>query len=304
MQLGYSNYNLMTPTAIALGNFDGIHLGHQDVLGPILTYPHSYPTVVTFTPHPREFFTGEKQKLLTPGSEKIEQLKQLGIAQVILLPFDHQLAALSWQVFVKEILLEKLQAKCISVGENFCFGYQRQGTVKDLERLSNEYGVEVVVVKLKKDTEAERISSSGIRQNLAQGNLILANQMLGRSYSLTGQVVLGKQLGRRLGFPTANLEVPAEKLLPRFGVYSVRVFLRGGSAIGVMNIGTRPTLKGQNETIEVHILDWDSNIYGETITVSLEQFIRPERSFNSLTDLKAQIEQDCQKARELLSLVY
>jgi len=300
--LGYLDGNLITPTAIALGNFDGVHLGHQDVLKPILSYPHGYPTVVTFEPHPKEFFSGQKQKLLTPLAEKIAQFKRLGINQVILLPFNAEFAALSGEEFVKKILIQELNAKCISVGENFCFGYQRQGTVKELEEIAAQLGIEVVVVKLKK--QGERISSSEIRNYLAEGKITLANQMLGRSYSLTGKVIPGKQLGRTLGFPTANLEVEEEKLLPCFGVYSVKVLINENSQKGVLNIGRRPTVQGEKVTIEVHILDWNSDIYGETLTVSLEQFIRPEMRFNSLEDLKYQIEQDCQTARELLSLTH
>ena len=292
----------MTPTAIALGNFDGIHLGHLDVLAPILTYPHAQPTVVTFDPHPRQFFSGKKQKLLTPTAEKVVQLQNLGIVEVVLLPFDTELAALSGQAFVKKILLEQLNAKCISVGENFRFGYQRQGTVKELEEIAGEYGIDVVVAKLKK--YIDRISSSQIRAYLTEGKIELANQMLGRQYSITGKIIQGKQLGRTIGFPTANLEVDKDKLLPRFGVYSVRVNWSGEFRLGVLNIGVRPTVQGESESIEVHILDWSGDIYGETVTVSLEQFIRPELRFDSLADLKTQITEDCQKARQLMSLVH
>ena len=292
----YSGEQFIMPTAIALGNFDGVHLGHQAVVAPILNYPNCCPTVVTFEPHPREFFSGQKQKSLTPTSEKVTQLKKLGITQVVLLPFDQQLAALSGSDFVEKILLQDLKVRCISVGENFCFGYQRQSTAADLEKIGSKLGIEVKVTKLKQC--AEKISSSHIRNYLLEGEITLANKMLGRSYSLTGKVVHGQKLGRTLGFPTANLEIVEEKLLPRFGVYSIKVSLEEKELLGILNIGIRPTVQGKKESIEVHIFDWNADIYGKTLTVSLEEFIRPEIRFNSIEQLKNQIEQDCLKVKQ------
>ncbi|MBE9168475.1 bifunctional riboflavin kinase/FAD synthetase [Pleurocapsales cyanobacterium LEGE 06147] len=304
---------VLKPTAIALGNFDGIHRGHQKILQPILSAvdrqgeKRVYPTVVSFHPHPREFFTGEKIYLLTPITEKAKLLERLGIEQLVLLPFNQELAFLSPQQFVAEILVKQLQATQISVGEDFRFGYQRRGTVADLEAIASNFGIEVHVNSLYKcfeEGESVRISSSRIRQALEAGKVKKAKFMLGRPYTLMGTVVQGQQLGRTIGFPTANLQLPPDKFLPRYGVYSVNVaidptcFPTNDSPLkGVMNIGRRPTVEGSNPTVEVHLLDWSGDLYGRTLTVSLERFLRPEQKFSSLEALKKQIAADCEAAR-------
>lgn len=295
---------IKTPTAIALGNFDGLHQGHQIVLQPIINFcqplqqPHVYPSVVSFTPHPREFFTGGKLQLLTPIPEKAEQLSNLGIEQLILLPFDRNMASLSPQQFVEQILVKQLQATQISVGSDFRFGYQREGTAEDLLKIASSFGISVNLNSLCKyedfNSQAVRVSSSLIRQALLQGKIDIANQMLGRPYSLTGKVMTGKQLGRTIGFPTANLQLPAEKFLPQYGVYSVDVLLNQAVVKGVMNVGCRPTVAGEAPTIEVHLLNWSGNLYGQTIKVNLLKFLRPEQKFPSIEALKQQITKDCQ----------
>lgn len=255
----------LTPTAVALGNFDGVHRGHQQVIKPVL--PSSaietqlvgippriegqielqespidsiaprregllkadatgcpYPTVVTFNPHPQEFFSGQPRALLTPPDEKAIHLRSLGVEQLVLLPFDRELANLSPQQFVEEILVRQLQSTCISVGQDFRFGYKRAGTAADLQAIAATYGIQVNIVPLQ-ICEGERISSSAIRQALSEGDIQQANRLLDRCYTLTGIVVQGQQLGRTIGFPTANLNLPAEKFLPRQGVYAVQVFI-------------------------------------------------------------------------------
>jgi riboflavin kinase/FMN adenylyltransferase len=256
-------------------------------------------TVVTFHPHPQEFFTGQHRSLLTPLEEKVLILQNMGFEQLVLLPFDEQLASLSPQAFVQDILVQQLQAKLVSVGVDFCFGRQRSGTVDDLTAIAQDYGVSVAVVPLQQ-LAGERISSSRIRQALQSGNLHQANHLLGRAYRLIGQVVAGQQLGRTLGFPTANLKLPPEKFLPRHGVYAVRVQCpdgRGTLLPGVMNLGHRPTVNGTTQTVEVHLLDWSGELYGQQLIVSLDTFLRPEQRFASLDDLTAQIQRDCAQAR-------
>ncbi|NEP58375.1 MAG: bifunctional riboflavin kinase/FAD synthetase [Symploca sp. SIO2G7] len=331
----------LKPTAVALGNFDGVHLGHRQVIRPILQATiasgevtnepsvedcqvplersslsilkenfenplaqergHVYPTVATFDPHPREFFSGVSWKMLTPRSEQIQQLGILGVEQLVLLPFDRELASLSPQQFVEKILVKHLGVKWVSVGEDFRFGHQRAGTSADLKAIASSYGIDVTIVSLQ-TCQGERISSSVIRQALEQGNITQANQRLGRPYNLTGLVVKGQQLGRTIGFPTANLELPPEKFLPRQGVYGVRVAAPSLSSTissqpGVMNIGMRPTVSGTALSVEIHLLDWSGDLYGQTLIVSLEQFLRPEQKFASLDNLKAQIQADCAVAR-------
>lgn len=294
---------IKTPTAIALGNFDGIHQGHCSVLRSLIDsvdrdlQPHIHPSVVSFTPHPREFFTGEKRSLLTPIPQKAELLADLGIEQLILLPFDGDMASLSPQQFVKEILVEQLQAKKICVGKDFRFGYQRKGTGADLIGLAANYDMEVKLNSLHTyqnfSAEEVKVSSSLIRQALTEGDIGTADEMLGRAYSLWGKVVTGKQLGRTIGFPTANLEVAPEKFLPRFGVYAVDVFFATTILKGIMNIGCRPTVAGELPTIEVHLLNWSGDLYGQNLRVNIIDFIRPEQKFASVEALKQQITQDC-----------
>jgi riboflavin kinase/FMN adenylyltransferase len=295
-----------TPTAIALGNFDGIHRGHQVVLQPIISRksPPFYASVVSFDPHPREFFTEQKLLLLTPKQEKADYLATLGFQQLILISFDRSLASLSPEDFVKQILIEQLQTKIVSIGEDFRFGYQRKGTAQDLKEIASQLGIEVYVNSLHKYRDERqqlvRVSSSLIRQALSAGEVERAKTMLGRSYTLTGLIVKGKQIGRTIGFPTANLQVPSNKFLPRYGVYAVRVNYNHNYISGVMNIGCRPTVEGELPTVEVHLLDWSGDLYEQTITVSLEAFLRPEQKFNSLDSLKQQITTDCQQAKRLL----
>jgi riboflavin kinase / FMN adenylyltransferase len=326
----------LVPTTVALGNFDGVHQGHRQVIGQVLArellkdrqtdavgaqtlgsaqrIPKPmddsgealdalpiYTTVVTFDPHPQEFFSGQPRTLLTPRSEKVEQLEAMGVDQLVLLPFDRDLAQLEPQAFVEEILVRQLQAKWISVGQDFHFGRKRAGTAVDLRAIAADYGIETKIVPLY-ILDGERVSSSQIRQALTQGDLDTAHCLLGRPYSLTGTVVQGQQLGRTLGFPTANLQLPPEKFLPRWGVYSVWVDgLSFRSQPGVMNIGCRPTVRGDRPTVEVYLLDWSGDLYGQTLTVRLAHFLRPEAKFDSLDALKAQIQQDCETAKLILS---
>lgn len=310
-----SSDTILTPTAIALGNFDGIHQGHRQVIQPALdaatsfTAERVYATVVTFNPHPQEFFSGQPRCLLTPLPEKVAELKLLGIEQLVLLPFDRELANLSPPEFVERILVTRLQAKQVSVGADFCFGRQRAGTATELQRLALDYGVAATVAPLQ-ELNGDRISSSRIRQALLAGDLLRVKQLLGHPYRLLGEVVVGQQLGRTIGFPTANLKLPPEKFLPRQGVYAVRVGIGSEASpeltmplalTGVMNLGQRPTVGGVHQTIEVHILGWAGDLYGNHLVVSLEAFIRPEQKFSSLEELKLQIQKDCAIAKTLLA---
>jgi len=313
----------LTPAAVALGNFDGVHRGHQLVIRPILncvgaaveeskgtramspSLPHkapnslrTYATVVTFNPHPQEFFTGQARALLTPLNEKVQQMVNLGVEQLLLLPFDRELAALSPQQFVEKILLQQLHAQQISVGEDFRFGKGRSGTATELQAIAATYGIPTTIVPLQ-TCAGERISSSSIRQALEKGDLDCAKALLGRSYTLSGFVVKGQQLGRTIGFPTANIQLPPEKFLPRHGVYAVRASIEDVTELGVMNIGVRPTVNGNIPSVEVHLLDWSGDLYGKSITVHLEKFLRSEQKFASLEALKQQIQADCAMTKSL-----
>ncbi|MGD1907121.1 MAG: bifunctional riboflavin kinase/FAD synthetase [Leptolyngbyaceae cyanobacterium] len=353
---------VQTPTVVALGNFDGVHRGHQQVIraitaalpeqdplrvgdiglnGAVLNVrgysdrcallfddcaglaslpkiPSAsdlYPTVVTFYPHPREFFSGKPQPWLTPLEEKAALLRVLGVKQLVLLPFSQELAALSPKAFVEKVLIERLNAQHISVGANFQFGHRRAGTVDDLTRLAATHGATVSVLDLSQSEgnpvagamSDRRISSSRIRQALTAGNLSEVKTLMGRPYHITGRVVKGQQLGRQLGFPTANLRLAPDKFLPGNGVYAVQVYgmpdLAPDLAIpGVMNLGNRPTIAGQGQTLEIHVLDWQGNLYGHTLTIALVDFLRPEQRFDSLDQLKAQIKRDCEQAAAMMTV--
>ena len=309
MRVITSGTNVLKPSAIALGNFDGVHLGHQQVLKPILSETNAegeklFSTTVTFTPHPREFFSGKSWQLLTPLNEKVVELEKLRIQQLVLLPFDRELAALSPPQFIEQILVGRLGAEKISVGEDFRFGYQRQGTAEDLKQIAGKLGITVTICRLETLStldQSSRISSSLIRQALTSGDIIQANRMLGREFSLQGRVIQGQQLGRKIGFPTANLQIASDKLLPANGVYSVHAILPDGGAIaGVMNIGHRPTVAGKQLSVEVHLLNWSGDLYGQELCIKVEDFLRPEQKFASIESLKAQIAADCQARQKRL----
>jgi len=314
---------IQAPTAIALGNFDGIHRGHRQVIDPVLASSAGISTVVSFYPHPQEWFTGERRLLLTPLQEKANYLKSIGIEQLVLLPFNKELSQLPPQGFVEQVLLKQLQARWVSVGHNFRFGHRRSGTTEDLKAIASNHGIFVHIAPLQLCGN-ERISSSAIREALSQGDLERANRLLGRPYMFSGPVVHGQHLGRTIGFPTANLELPDNKFCPRRGVYYVevqrvsheeRVLSMGEKSLptvgsgngpdflpGVMNLGTRPTVDGVQQTVEVHLLDWQGDLYGQSLIVRLKQFLRPEQKFDSLDALKAQIEADCVTARSLVNV--
>ncbi|HYX17630.1 MAG TPA: bifunctional riboflavin kinase/FAD synthetase [Nostoc sp.] len=339
-----SSEGLLTPTAVALGKFDGVHLGHQRVIQPVLhagghlsvaSSPQSkenqqlanqeyiYSTVVTFDPHPQEFFTGQPRTLLTPLDEKVQQLRSLGVEQLVLLPFNKELSALTPEEFVQKILVQQLRCQQISIGQDFCFGEKRSGTAKDLQLIAAKHNIPVTIVPLQtytgnsptqsscdstNPTQDARISTSLIRQTLEQGDIENANILLGRPYTLLGVVVQGQQLGRTIGFPTANLQVPKEKFLPRQGVYAVRVFILNETSdvapnetLGVMNIGNRPTVNGTYSSAEVHLFNWSGDLYGKKLAVELVKFLRPEQKFASLEALKTQIQLDCVVAKEILN---
>ncbi|MBE9249960.1 bifunctional riboflavin kinase/FAD synthetase [Dolichospermum sp. LEGE 00240] len=316
-----STEELLTPTAVALGKFDGVHLGHQRVIQPVLQSAWSqensvrpYSTVVTFDPHPQEFFTGLPRDLLTPLDEKVAQLRSLGVEQLVLLPFDRELSALSPEEFVDKILVQQLQCQQISVGQDFCFGKKRVGTAQDLQAIAAKYNIPVTIVPIKTDTDIlpatddARISTSLIRESLEAGDIPKANRLLGRPYTLTGEVVTGQKLGRTIGFPTANIQLPKDKFLPRHGVYAIEAIIHKETPdksptqqFGVMNIGNRPTVNGIDTCVEVHLFNWYGDLYGKILEIQLVKFLRPEQKFPSLEALKNQIQLDCTAAKAIFS---
>ncbi len=308
----------LRPTAIALGSFDGLHRGHRRVIaavaGPQEEGDGLVPTVVIFWPHPREVLRGELRLRLDLPEEKLELLEPLGIRQLVLVPFDAALAALTPEAFVAEVLAGQLGARRLAVGENFRFGVGRSGGVAELERFGAAHGIAVRVVPMEADRDG-RLSSSRIRAALAAGEIGEAARLLERPYRFRGRVVRGRGLGRPLGWPTANLQVDGRKFLPLEGVYAARAWLLepdgagaaregvvGEGMAAVMNLGPQPTVDPlAPSAVEVHLLDRTIEVVGRQLLVEPVALLRRQRRFESLDALSAQIGQDAAAAGRLLT---
>jgi riboflavin kinase/FMN adenylyltransferase len=288
-------------SVLTVGSFDGVHCGHRVLLQRVIDLAKENgcrSLVVTFWPHPRTVLdtNGTTSLLLNTLDEKIELLTRTGIDDVLVLPFDMHLAQMSASGFIEEIIAGKLKARVLVVGEDHHFGKGRSGNASSLSAMKmNDMKIEVV--KLKKLDQ--KISSSFIRKSLLSGDLPLANKMLGYDYRISGKVIHGNQLGRTIGFPTANIEVPGYKLLPKDGVYRVEVRpdrSRSLPYLGMMYIGKRPVLKEKDTLrhIEVNIFDFNEQIYGTDIVLSLTHRIRDDINFNNIHQLAQQLNQDKQ----------
>ena len=290
------------PLALAIGNFDGMHLGHQALLHKLCEHAgtqHLTPAVMTFEPHPREFFTPlNAPARLSNLREKLELFEAAGIQKVFVCAFKKRFAAISAPDFLS-MLRKKLNANSILVGEDFKFGAKRAGTVDDFKT----NGFDLISMP-RVDFNSERISSTRVRDALFSGNLTLAAQLLGRNYSVSGKVVHGAKRGRELGFPTANIhmrhERPARPIFPLSGVYAVKL----DGLNSVANLGVRPTIAGVPKLLlEVHVIDFNGDLYGRHVHVAFLHKIRDEMKFDSLDALKAQISGDIIVARDFFNNV-
>jgi riboflavin kinase/FMN adenylyltransferase len=294
-----------TPTALALGSFDGLHAGHRRVIEAVCVNPcGGLPSVVSFWPHPREVLHGEPRLRLDLPAEKVDLLEPLGIEQLVLVPFDQQLARLQAEDFVDQVLLTTLQARHVAVGANFRFGRDRSGDTDTLRRLCERAAVQVSVLPILEDGGG-RMSSSRIRAALGAGDLASASALLGRAYRFSGRVVRGRGLGRELGWPTANLQVDGRKFLPGLGVYAAWAFLqgRGERLPAVMNLGPQPTVDPTSPSaVEVHLLDMRLELEGHELTVEPVERLRGQQRFSGLEQLSAQIGLDAQEARQRLQV--
>ena len=283
-------------TIITIGTFDGVHIGHRKILNKIIQSAHDLhceSLVLTFFPHPRMILQEDSVvKLLNTMEEKIVLLQDIGIGNLIVHPFDKEFSQLTAEEFVKNILVDQLKVQKIIIGYDHRFGRNRTANINDLILFGDKYGFEVEQISAQ-EIDAIAVSSTKIRNALANGTISLANEYLGYNYFFTGTVVKGKQLGRTIGFPTANIHIKEDyKLIPKNGVYLVKSLLNGKLIYGMMNIGIRPTLKNGNQTIEVHYLDFKEDLYEQEITVEIIEFIREEHKFDSLEALKNQIQKD------------
>ena len=295
--------DIRRPAAVALGNFDGVHRGHQQVIAPVVSNDCGISTILTFDPHPREVLTGQSLPTLTPLPERLQLFESYGVEQVVLLPFTREFATQSPADFIETVLEAGLNSCTVSVGWDFCFGHRRSGTARTLQEWGKHVGVPIHAISAV-EFDGVRVSSSLIREALADGNVQLASKLIDRPYRLVGQVVTGDRRGRLLGFPTANVEVATTKVLPRYGVYCGWCCWsdRGQKyrQPAVINIGTRPTFDGVKHSVEAHLLGWSGELYDRTLSVELQRFLRPEIKFESIDRLKQQLIQDCQQAREEL----
>ncbi|GEA61654.1 bifunctional riboflavin kinase/FAD synthetase [Vibrio comitans] len=284
---------------LTIGNFDGVHLGHQTVLKQVQQKAEvlGLPAVVmTFEPQPLELFLQSKAPArLTRLRDKYVQLSKLNLERLLCVNFSKRFAGLPPEQFIKELLVEKLGVKFLVVGDDFRFGRKRQGDFSMLQQAGKEYGFEVV------STESfclntERVSSTAIRQALANDELAQAKSMLGRHYSISGRVSHGRKLGRTIGFPTAN--IPLKRTVsPVSGVYVVKTSIDGRMVGGVANVGQRPTVNGVRQQLEVHFFDFSEDLYGRQLEVCLLHKLREEVKFPSFEALKTQIELDAEAAR-------
>ena len=287
---------------ITQGTFDGVHLGHQHVLKQVVNLAKLYKNpslLITFHPHPRLVVDPQNTniKLLSSIEEKAKKILEMGIDYVLVLSFTHEISQFSPREFVNEILVKKLNVQCMVVGYDHRFGKNRSGGFQELTTLASEFNFDVKEIDAS-EIEEIAVSSTRIRKALSSGNLTSANELLGRPYTLSGTVVQGKQLGRQLGYPTANILIDEPyKLIPPNGVY-IGYTLIGETKYKIMlNIGVRPTVDGTSQTIEAHILDFSKDIYNTQITLFLVQFLREEQRFDGLDALKIQLQKDEAKTR-------
>ncbi len=295
------------PSLVAIGNFDGVHKGHQAVLKESVAIAMSrgvVPVALTFHPHPTVAIGRPSPACLTTIDRRVSLMQRIDPAlRVIVQAFTARFASQTPEDFVRTTLVERLYVKCVRVGENFRFGAGRQGDIASLRSFGQTYGFEVLPVGLVGDNQG-RFSSTRARQAIARGDLDVLREILGRPHALTGLVVEGQKRARHLGFPTANLAW-VDEALPPHGVYCVAVdrLEADGAAkrlgLGICNIGVRPTVDA-GFAVEAHILDFDGDLYGQRIRVHLIDFVRPERKFASLDELRTQIAQDVMGARQAL----
>lgn len=290
--------------SVAMGNFDGVHLGHQSVID--LARGDAPLGVITFEPHPREYFSPAAAPFRLMNAEaRANRLAKLGVEQLFELPFDGVMAGLTPEAFAEDVLAKGLGLHHVVVGADFRFGAGRKGTAADLQDLGQRFGFQVTVADLVHIGDRE-ISSTAIRQALAVGNPREAAAMLGHWHRIDGEVIHGEKRGRELNFPTANMGVEGLHL-PRFGVYAVKVDVltgpQAGSYIGASSLGVRPHFGGAVPNLETYLFDFKGDLYGHHLSVALVDYLRPELKFTGLQGLLDQMAADCVKAREILATV-
>lgn len=291
---GTADVSQSEESVVVLGNFDGVHRGHQMLIQVAKEQgkmKHLRTLVFSFYPHPSWVIGNHPKPLIMSRRDKKQLIKNLGLDILIEYPFTKAFASISPEVFFEEILIRQLKAKVLVVGENYYFGKNKAGNPTFLKELGQRHQVEVYVVPAVK-YDAQMISSSTIRNLIIDGNIELANEMLGHPYTIVGNVVQGKQLGRTIGFPTINLVADPDRVYPPNGVYATKVTVYNKEYLGMTNIGYNPTVNGAKKMIETHIFDFKEDVYGQTVEVKFYNAIRPEQRFPSVDALKEQIAKD------------
>jgi riboflavin kinase/FMN adenylyltransferase len=294
---------LSGPVFAAIGVFDGVHLGHQAVISTSAEHAKrsgGTPVVITFDPHPVKVLRPEKAPhLLTATQHKIALIRDLGVEHLLVIHFDHEFAATAPEQFVHELVEHSKPLRQICVGHEWSFGKNRAGNLELLKKLGAQHGFEVIGIK-PVSVNGTVVSSTAIRRAVEAGDLAKAAEMLGREYTILGTVKKGAQLGRELGFPTANLSAHSEQFPPN-GVYAAEARLDGATLRGIVNLGYRPTIESARpeRLLELHLFDMHRDIYGEDVEVRFLRYLRPEQKFANLDDLKGQIARDVEKAREV-----
>ena len=300
-----SNYDKKHATAITIGTFDGVHIGHRKILERLINdakKTNLRSTVLTFFPHPRMVLQKDTEiRLLNTIQEKIKILEHIGLDYLIIHPFTLEFSRISSTEFVRDILVNELKAKKIIIGYDHRFGRNRNANIQDLFAFGNTFNFEVEEIAAQEIDDVS-VSSTKIRNALIDGDIKTANEYLGYNYMLTGDVKKGKGLGRQLSFPTANLFIAEKyKLIPKNGVYVVKSILNGKLFYGMMNIGFNPTVAGSTKSIEIHFFDFNSDLYGQNIQVDIIDRIRDEHKFKSLEELKTQLLKDKETSISIIS---
>ncbi len=305
---GLEHIEKIPNAVVTSGTFDGVHIGHQKILQRIsetAKKDKGYSVLITFWPHPRLVLdqNNSQLKLLSTIDEKIELLRSFGLDYLVVIPFTKSFSKLSSFQFVNDILVETIGTKKLIIGYDHHFGRNREGSFEYLNENANKFGFTVEEIS-RQDIDDIGISSTKIRHSLLNHQISIANDFLGRPYEVRGKVVHGDSRGKEMGFPTANVEIKEDyKLIPSDGVYAVEVEFYGSEFYGMLNIGMRPTIDGKKKQMEVHIFDFNQEIYGETLIIRFLDFIRIEKKFSDIQELKKQLDTDMKTVKDRIKKI-
>lgn len=291
---GMTKFHMERPSAVSLGKFDGLHRGHQKLIQHVLDQKKQglLAVIFTFEKNPTRILSGLSGQNIMTNEERRFMLEYSGIDQLLECPFVPEVAHMEPETFVEEVLVRQMRAAFVAVGRDFRFGYHRRGDCRLLQEMGKRLGLEVEVIE-KEQSHGRDISSTYVREALHEGNIPLANELLGYCYFVSGEVLHGRQIGRTLGLPTTNLLPPPDKLLPPNGVYLTRTIMEEGDFYGITNIGYKPTVGGETQKgVETFLFDFSGDLYGRKLRVEFLEFERPEQKFQSLDELKARILSD------------